>query len=161
MGVHSLWATERAGFRRGFIVCETDPILRLTPRLTARRHANLLLIGRVARLGMAFISVDYQLIPPAMGHDILHDIKDVFIFLERDVNRLIRERWIPSSRVGRVFQIDSHRLAVSGSSAGGLCAYLAAIHAHPRPKAVLSLYGMGGDMLASITYIRALCCSAN
>ncbi|KAH9891560.1 alpha/beta-hydrolase [Cubamyces lactineus] len=105
--------------------------------------------SRVARLGMAFISVDYQLIPPATGHDILHDIKDVFIFLERDVNRLIRERWMPSSRVGRVFQIDSHRLAVSGSSAGGLCAYLAAIHAHPRPKAVLSLYGMGGDMLTS------------
>ncbi|KAI0333674.1 alpha/beta-hydrolase [Cubamyces sp. BRFM 1775] len=105
--------------------------------------------SRVIRLGVAFISVDYRIIPPATGHDILDDIKDVFNFLEQDVNRVIRELWMASSRTGRAFQIDPQRLAVSGSSAGGLCAYLAAIHANPRPKAVLSLYGMGGDMLTS------------
>jgi len=47
---------------------------------------------------------------------------------------------------------------VAGSSAGGLCAYLAGVHARPKPKAVLSLYGMGGDFFVSypLNYIFAL-----
>lgn len=91
---------------------------------------------------MVFISADYRLIPPATGHDILADIKDLFTFLDRDVNNLIK-----GSTGEHTFQIDSNAIAVAGSSAGALCAYLATIHASPRPKVVLSLYGMGGDML--------------
>lgn len=98
---------------------------------------------------MVFISADYRLIPPATGHEILCDIKDIFHFIESELNRGILDDWITAARVGRPFQINPHALAVSGSSAGGLCAYLAAIHASPRPKAVLSLYGMGGDMTVS------------
>ncbi|KAL1950706.1 hypothetical protein VTO73DRAFT_5830 [Trametes versicolor] len=104
---------------------------------------------RVTELGMVFISADYRLIPPATGHDILCDIKDLFHFIESELNQGILEDWVTATRVGRPFQINPHALAVSGSSAGGLCAYLAAIHASPRPKAVLSLYGMGGDMTTS------------
>ncbi|TBU44448.1 alpha/beta-hydrolase [Dichomitus squalens] len=98
---------------------------------------------RVVSSGIVFISADYRLIPPATGHDILADIKGLFAFLEHDVNGHIREH-CPRERV---FQVDTNALAVAGSSAGAMCAYLAAIHATPRPKAVLSLYGMGGDML--------------
>ena len=92
--------------------------------------------------GLIFISADYRLIPPATGHDIVADIKDLFTFLDHDVNGLIRGR-----QGKHVFEIDSSALAVAGSSAGALCAYLAAMHASPKPRAVLSLYGMGGDML--------------
>ncbi|KAI0365713.1 alpha/beta-hydrolase [Pilatotrama ljubarskyi] len=104
---------------------------------------------RVVNSGMVFMSADYRLIPPSTGHDILEDIKDLFHFLTNDANQRIRENWAARGSVSRAFQIDPHALAVSGSSAGGLCAYLAAAHASPRPKAVLSLYGMGGDMLTS------------
>ncbi|OSD07305.1 alpha/beta-hydrolase [Trametes coccinea BRFM310] len=102
---------------------------------------------RVTNLNIAFISVDYRLIPPSTGHDILEDIEDLFRFLGDDINDRLRHEWLAQSRLGHPFRIDKHALAVSGSSAGGLCAYLAAVHASPRPKAVLSLYGMGGDMV--------------
>ncbi len=91
---------------------------------------------------MVFISADYRLIPPATGHDILADMQDLFTFLDRDINDLIK-----GSLGKHTFEIDSSAIAVAGSSAGVLCAYLAAMHACPEPKAVLSLYGMGGDML--------------
>ncbi|CAE6421772.1 unnamed protein product [Rhizoctonia solani] len=45
--------------------------------------------------------------------------------------------------------IDTSRIIVAGTSAGGYLAYLAAIHArleHP-PRGVLSMYGMGGNLL--------------
>ena len=41
-------------------------------------------------------------------------------------------------------------MAVAGSSAGGLCAYLAAIHCvSPKPKGIVSMYGLGGNFLVS------------
>jgi acetyl esterase/lipase len=46
-------------------------------------------------------------------------------------------------------QIDGTRLAVAGASAGGMCAFLAAVHANPKPCAVLSIYGLGGNLLVS------------
>ncbi|KAH9922866.1 alpha/beta-hydrolase [Epithele typhae] len=98
---------------------------------------------RVVSSGMAFISADYRLIPPSTGHDILSDVKDLFKFLQDGVNPRIRELTLDQPS----FEIASDAIAVAGSSAGGLCAYLAAIHASPQPKAVLSLYGMGGNLL--------------
>ena len=46
-------------------------------------------------------------------------------------------------------RVDPVRLFVSGTSAGGYIAYLAALWAEPHPKAVISMYGMGGDFLVS------------
>ncbi|KAI8971171.1 alpha/beta-hydrolase [Trametes punicea] len=102
---------------------------------------------RVTDSGMVFISADYRLIPPSTAHEILDDVKDLFVFLEHEVNDRIQKEWLAESRAGLPFRINPHALAVSGGSAGGLCAYLAAIHASPKPNAILSLYGMGGDML--------------
>ncbi|KAI0755059.1 alpha/beta-hydrolase [Daedaleopsis nitida] len=105
---------------------------------------------RVTSSGMVFMSADYTLLAPATGHDILNDIKDLFRFLETEANRWIREactEFEEPSRTKFAFEIDPQRLAVAGSSAGGLCVYLAGLYAIPKPKAALSLYGMGGDML--------------
>jgi acetyl esterase/lipase len=91
------------------------------------------LCRRTTAAGLAFISADYRLLPPSTGHDVLKDVVDLFAFLAR------------TPTLGSV-RLDATRLAVAGSSAGGMCAFLAAIHATPRPRAVLSLYGLGGDV---------------
>jgi acetyl esterase/lipase len=96
--------------------------------------------GRVIALGYAFVSADYQLLPPATGEDIVKDIQDVFSFLVK-IN--IKEPHC-------TFKIDPDAMAVAGSSAGGLCAYLAAMHCvSPKPKGIVSMYGMGGNFLVS------------
>ena len=94
------------------------------------------LLGRSTAAGLAFISADYRLLPPSTGHDVLEDVVDLFAFLGR------------TPTLGSV-HLDASRLAVAGSSAGGMCAFLAAIHAKPRPRAVLSLYGLGGEVFVS------------
>lgn len=83
--------------------------------------------------GFAVISADYRLLSPSTGHDVLDDIVDLFAFLAR------------TKQLGTV-QVDSTRLVAAGNSAGGLCAFLAAIHANPKPRAILSMYGLGGEM---------------
>jgi hypothetical protein len=87
----------------------------------------------MAAAGFAVISADYRLLSPCTGRDILDDVVDLFAFLGR------------TKHLGAV-QVDSTRLAAAGNSAGGLCTYLAAIHANPKPRAILSMYGLGGEM---------------
>ncbi|KAI0040876.1 alpha/beta-hydrolase [Auriscalpium vulgare] len=87
---------------------------------------------RARASGIALVSADYSLLPPATGHTILADVVDLFAFLAAH---------------GATHHVDAARLAAAGTSAGGLCAFLAAAHADPKPKAVLSLYGLGGDFL--------------
>ena len=87
----------------------------------------------MAAAGFAFISADYRLLSPCTGRDVLDDIVDLFAFIAR------------TKYLGTA-QVDSTRLAVAGNSAGGLCAFLAAIHANPKPRAILSMYAMGGEL---------------
>jgi len=108
-------------------------LLLFLPLLTDR---VLLFLGRTTAAGLAFISADYRLLPPSTGHDVLKDVVDLFAFLAR------------TPTLGTVL-LDGTRLAVAGTSAGGMCAFLAAIHANPRPRAVLSFYGLGGDVFVS------------
>lgn len=98
---------------------------------------------RVVTAGFVFISAEYRLIPPSTAHDIVEDLQDLFKFLSSEFNDQLRSVY-PS------LEVDANRIAVTGSSAGGLCAYLAAMHAKPRPVAVVGLYAMGGDLLVSI-----------
>ncbi|KAF4590205.1 hypothetical protein EYR40_009396 [Pleurotus pulmonarius] len=98
---------------------------------------------RVNAAGFAFISTDYSLLPPATGHQIVQDIQNLFAFLSSSQMDGCLKATLPRAK----FVINPNALAVAGSSAGGLCSYLAAIHASPRPIALLSMYGMGGDFL--------------
>jgi hypothetical protein len=88
----------------------------------------------MAAAGFAVISADYRLLSPCTGRDVLDDIVDLFAFIAR------------TKHLGTV-QVDSTRLVAAGNSAGGLCAFLAAIHANPKPRAILSMYGLGGELL--------------
>ncbi|KIJ54242.1 hypothetical protein M422DRAFT_221782 [Sphaerobolus stellatus SS14] len=102
---------------------------------------------RAINSGFAFISVEYRLLPPATGFEILEDILNLFHFLDSQISEKIKVQ-------GRSDSIDMQRIVVAGSSAGGLCAYVAGVHAKPKPKAVLSLYGMGGDFFTPHYLIR-------
>ncbi|KAH9480737.1 putative carboxylesterase M8 [Psilocybe cubensis] len=95
------------------------------------------LYRRVISLGYAFLSADHRLLPPATGHEIVQDLKDLFYFLSTTEVSIHPYK----------FKLDTNKIAVSGSSAGGLCAYLAAMHCSPKPKAIVSMYGMGGNFL--------------
>lgn len=76
---------------------------------------------------------------PGTGKEIIEDLQDVFKFI---ANTNIEGR-------NFTFKLDGDRIAVCGSSGGGLCAYLCAMHCLPKPKIVLSIYGMGGDFFVS------------
>ncbi|PSR83859.1 hypothetical protein PHLCEN_2v5568 [Hermanssonia centrifuga] len=110
---------------------------------------------RVTSAGIAFITADYRLMPPASGHEVIEDIQDLFTFLASEMNTLLLSRVSgkPSLSCHFDFAINPNALAVAGCSAGGLCAYLAAIHAHPKPKALIALYAMGGNFLIPHYYM--------
>ena len=92
--------------------------------------------------GYIFASADYRLLPPTDGHQVLEDVKDAFAF----VSTFSHDREEGKGNL----TVDSTRIAVAGTSAGGLCAYLAAIHCKtPKPVAILSMYGMGGNFFVS------------
>ncbi|KAG2106542.1 Alpha/Beta hydrolase protein [Suillus discolor] len=102
--------------------------------------------SRLHARGIIFISADYRLIPPGTGYDVLADVKDAIAFVAGDLNIQLDQE-LADLGSGSRFRIDPMSIGVAGTSAGGFCAYLCAIYAVPKPKVVLSLYGMGGDFL--------------
>ena len=101
--------------------------------------------ARLSKTGIALISADYRLLPPATGHEILEDVCDALAFV---TNGGLNAR-LAARNAG--FSVDCSAAAVAGTSSGGLCAYLAAAHGKSRdaasPKALLSMYGMGANLL--------------
>ncbi|EIN13448.1 alpha/beta-hydrolase [Punctularia strigosozonata HHB-11173 SS5] len=84
-----------------------------------------------------FVSADYRLLVPCTGHDELDDIRALSSFLSSDVFRAA----LPAGLT------PSGATLVSGGSAGSYMALQYALHASPKPKAVLNLFGMV-DLLA-------------
>jgi acetyl esterase/lipase len=111
-------------------------------------------IERLTNLGYIFISADYRLLPASNGHDILEDILDLWRFIT-DPDLMLHlaigeEEGTGVLRTTKGFSIKTDSIAVGGTSAGGLCAYLAATHCKsPKPRALLNIYSMGGEILVS------------
>ncbi|KAL1745807.1 Alpha/Beta hydrolase protein [Schizophyllum fasciatum] len=100
--------------------------------------------ARLSAVGIALISADYRLLPPATGQEILEDVCDALAFVTSgELNEAV------AAQNAGIGAIDGHAIAVAGTSSGGLCAYLAAANAKVKPKALLSMYGMGGNFLTS------------
>ncbi|KAL4915252.1 Alpha/Beta hydrolase protein [Aspergillus aurantiobrunneus] len=76
------------------------------------------------------ISADYRLAPQVSISDIFADVQDCIAF--------IRSAALPSLLGEGV--IDSSRLAVSGSSAGGFLALLAGLYVDPKPNVIAPIY---------------------
>ncbi|KAF8843402.1 alpha/beta-hydrolase [Paxillus ammoniavirescens] len=107
---------------------------------------------RLSRHGCIFISADYRLVPPSHGHDIIDDIRDIFAFVRNTLNGLLDRQPAEVDTDGAQpsagrFRVDPEAIGVAGTSAGGLCAYSATMHVSPKPRVVMSMYGMGGDFL--------------
>jgi acetyl esterase/lipase len=117
----------------------------LVPSIRLRLLTGVLFhTGRLSGQGIAFISADYRLLLPSTGHEIIEDIQDLFGYIRNDLNfALAGVTWDPPLRIN----VDA--IAVAGTSGGGLCAYLSAIHLSPKPKVLLSMYGQGGECLVS------------
>ncbi|GAA5941152.1 hypothetical protein JCM3775_001319 [Rhodotorula graminis] len=91
--------------------------------------------------GIAVISCDYTLLGPHSGEHIIDDVKDALIFIRDELNHKLDKH---ESTV----RVDPKNVAVSGASGGGLVAYYAGIHSPYPLKAVLAMYGGGGDLLS-------------
>lgn len=97
--------------------------------------------GKALGRGYLFITADYRLLHPFTGLDQLEDVFRLFHFLEYEFNRQL-------GPAGANMALNVDKIAVIGESGGGYVARLAALHAVPRPAALVSYYGMGGDMLS-------------
>jgi acetyl esterase/lipase len=88
--------------------------------------------------GWLFLSADYHLLLPATAHDQVADVRALGDYLSS--GQL-------SSHLPVGLSLDPTRLFAAGLSAGGYMSYLYALHATPKPKGILSLFALGGDLL--------------
>lgn len=96
-----------------------------------REHpeASFDLLGFAEREGYAVASIDYRLAPETKLPEIINDIEEAF-------------RWL-SGEGARQFYLDPTRVVVMGSSAGGYLTLVTGYRVHPKPRALISLYGYG------------------
>jgi acetyl esterase/lipase len=83
----------------------------------------------VNKYDLAVISADYRLAPQASVEEILSDVQDCVSF--------IRTKLSSQAPAG---SLDTSRLAVSGSSAGGYLALLAGLYVEPKPNVIAPIY---------------------
>lgn len=83
----------------------------------------------VEKYGLAFVSADYRLAPQVGIAEICEDVKDCIAFVRNELPKHIDAN-----------AVDSTRLGVSGSSAGGYLAFLAGLYAVPKPNVILPIY---------------------
>ncbi|KAJ6017667.1 Alphabeta hydrolase fold [Penicillium sp. IBT 35674x] len=88
--------------------------------------------------GYILISADYRLCHPTNAIDQIDDAKALFSYIAGP--QFAGE--LPES-----VSLDTARIAVTGFSAGAYSARAACLYATPKPAALLSVYGLGGNML--------------
>jgi acetyl esterase/lipase len=106
---------------------------------------------RANAAGVPLFSPDYRLIPSGLttAHEILDDVLDFFRYLATTEFQLG-----PGDRVGTTtggtFRVDPERVSVAGGSAGAICALFSGLYVRPKPQALLSMYGQGGNWFVSL-----------
>lgn len=89
------------------------------------------LLRGIKTQGYALISADYRLAPQVGVSHILEDVLDCISYVRNDLSR---EKTVEKD------VLDTTRLAIVGSSAGGYLALLAGLYAVPKPSVVLAIY---------------------
>lgn len=93
--------------------------------------------------GIIVISANYRLLIPPSGHDMIEDIHTLFAYLgspSSELNIVLSEHKL---------SLDLDRIATFGISSGAYLARIAGVcnTVLPRPRAMLVVSGMGGDLL--------------
>ncbi|KAK5122582.1 hypothetical protein LTR85_003845 [Meristemomyces frigidus] len=94
-----------------------------------RRSVTPHMLQAVSKYNIALISADYRLAPQVGVAEIFEDVKDCVAFIRSRLDKFAGEG-----------VVDTTRLAVSGSSAGGYLAFLAGLYIEPKPKVILPIY---------------------
>jgi acetyl esterase/lipase len=90
------------------------------------------MLESVSKYNHALISADYRLAPQVGVQKILEDVQDCVAF--------IRQPDGLASQLEGSNTVDTSRLAISGSSAGGYLALLAGLYVEPKPQVILPIY---------------------
>ena len=77
----------------------------------------------------ALLSIDYRLAPETKLPDLISDLEAAF-------------QWIADEGAWQ-FHLDPQRVIVAGGSAGGYLTLVSGHRAHPKPRALVALYGYG------------------
>jgi len=93
------------------------------------------MLESVSKYNHCLISADYRLAPQVGVQDIFADVEDCIAFI-RSPEGLSAQL----QRTEDVGTVDTTRIAVSGSSAGGYLALLAGLHVDPKPQVILPIY---------------------
>ena len=93
------------------------------------------MLESVNKYNHALISADYRLAPQVGVQDIFADINDCITFI-RSPDGLAAQLKTAADPDA----LDTSRLAVSGSSAGGYLALLAGLYVEPKPQVILPIY---------------------
>lgn len=93
------------------------------------------MLESVKKYNHAVISADYRLAPQVGVQDIFADINDCIAFIRSPdgLAAYLKSAADPGA-------LDTTRLAVSGSSAGGYLALLAGLYVEPKPQVILPIY---------------------
>jgi acetyl esterase/lipase len=95
----------------------------IDPRVKKEEGADFL------KAGYAVVSIDYRLAPETKLPAIIEDVEDAYRFVHE--------------RGPELFHVDTERIAVLGSSAGGYLTLTCGFRAKPRPAALVSYWGYG------------------
>ena len=88
------------------------------------------MLSGVSKYRFALVSADYRLAPQATIDEIVSDVQDCLTFIQDKL-----PQHVPSG-----VTLNTSRIAVSGSSAGGYLALLAGLYSKMTPKVVLPIY---------------------
>jgi acetyl esterase/lipase len=90
------------------------------------------MLESVSKHNHALISADYRLAPQVGVQEILEDVQDCATFIRRPDGL--------AKHLEGNNAVDTSRLAISGSSAGGYLALLAGLYVEPKPQVILPIY---------------------
>jgi acetyl esterase/lipase len=88
------------------------------------------MVKGVSKHGFTLVSADYRLAPQVTVAEILNDVQDCLQFVHDKL----------PEHTPRDVTLDTSRIAVSGSSAGGYLAFLAGLYSDVKIKVILPIY---------------------